>query len=1099
VILRELEGKLEEARQEGDEVVVPGWTAEDSRRGIRALSDLFGAAIYFDTQHKPTDSRRRNELALEFLSSPDRLVRIGSLMPLLTGYARPQPNTPRFAEVREALKKMVRGEDAHERASATFTCVVSGYFRHQAEDLLEEVMESGLEDEAPEVRFTAVLGALNNRRVRARYPQYARLLEDPTAAVRVAARMAQMFGATRRNDPASLAESLRGVISDPNPIARSFAMPFLAMFGRRDRYREELKGVVEQVDDPWVRLWADPVRAAANRDFVGIFTSMGRLLRSEKPSHRTLAALGLFLGRFVGFRAVPGDFELPAVAAYRDSKQPIVSLAAWSATSPQTTDEAVLAEMTKILRSGPEHKRLGILAASFFPLQEEIPDGFLAALRQTMDSPVYLERYLATQAVSRGMSFDQTLVFMRDELEQGDVESARMILGGVRSSLYRGGQDERAERVRKLTEIVLRKGDPELQAHYLQRFSHLLYHHGKGEDQPFDLVFQLAHPEALLRLFENGRISSHYVRQSFPALGERVRAALDREDPRAGTMMVKVVTAMFSSGRVHLRGLPDEAEMAAHQLLTDAVEATLADGGEKRRAGMKLLAGLFPADRSPTSAWHELPRPVLEAAADAVGEVKNEDEEIATAAAEILGSLYRQNTHQWDRDVDAEVRTKVEDAMASARSWVEKNGTPAQRIYLLFGLARHPEHRAPAALELQRRLVAGTVPEDLRVLALRGLGSAMTEPLPEFVDYCLHKAQDTGEDAQVRSSAVTALIRAAAHVRRDDDGGKTPAWFERAAKVAWKMGIDPTDQIRHQALQLYAHVAGREEAANRLKKLVLDETADEQSRIAAARQIRQVLPKTRIYKDLLDRYEDLSKSLVYQLATLAGQSRDAEGAEEFVIKALGDGGLEEHQRRSICYSLRLPESAKLRAALENLQKDPQLENGVQLVLRRWERDQRRVQRAAAPRRQQTAPPTVDYPARVKQLEKESEWKKADLADKNLTWFAPKGGGIAIADAHRQRVVSPSKLLGHENVRINGIAFGKEKVWLAASIGLVAWDREMRFWSLVPTGEGLGMPVKAVEMKDGTLCVTVRGEDGKETTWERTTEGDWKRMEAAAEK
>lgn len=1099
VILRRLEAKLEEARRKGDEVVVPGWRAEESRRGIGALADFFGAVIYFENDRSRVDTRERNDRALELLGSPDRLVRIGAAIPMLTGYARVQPGSPGFEDVRERLGELVRSEDPHQRAAATFSSLVPGHLRRRVPDFYRRVVEAGLEDEAAEVRFAAALGLLDNRRVRGQFPQFADLAEDPSAAVRVVVRTARMFEATRKRDGTALADSLEGLLEDPNPIARSITMPLMAtMLGGRDRYREEVETLLDGVDDPWTGLWAGPVRAAIDGDFAGVFNSVGGLLGSDKPSHRTLAALTLFVGRFVGVRprAMRGggdaDWQMPDLSHARASEQPLVSLAAWSATSPAEADEDLRAEMRRMLESGPEHRRLGVLIASFRPRREEPAEGFREILLRILSSPRYVERFLAAQAISRGLSFEDALALMRQQIRRGDAQNIRMLLDGARSSVYRGGQEERAERVRKLTELILTEGGPELQVHYLTRFSHLLYQHGREEEErPFDLVFELADPHALLRFMERGRFSSHYIRQSFPALLERLKTELQEGSEETKTVMLDVISELFASGRMHLRSLPEEAKDAANELLVDVIEATFGREDGDRRAGVKLLAGLFPPSRSPMAAWGELPQQVQDAAADAVELVESPDAEIAEYAAEVLGSLYRQSAHRRGREGIAD-RADLEAAMEKGREWVQQNGTPTQRVHLLVGLAQHHQHRDQAARGLQQRLLEGQVPDDLQVAVFDALRRAGQDLEAEFVDYCLELMQDADEDRNLRYRAGMVLTQAARQARRDND---EPDWFERAAELGWKLGTDPDDPARHQGLQLYAQVAGEEEAAKRLKQLVLDADADEQVRTTAAAQLPRFAGEVEIYPDVLKVYDELPPRLAYQLAVGAARSKDAEGAEALVIKALRDEDLEDHQRSSICFSLQLPETQDLRQALEELQGNERINRAVEHVMQRWDRAQRQARQAARTRRAQTKARVADYDAQVKQLDEEAKWKKPDSVDDNLTWYARKDGGVAVADSEKKRVISPGKLLGHQNVRVNDLAFGKDKVWLATNIGLVSWDREMRYWSLMATGGGLGVPVKAVELKAGRLRVTDQPEDGKKAKWERTAEGGWKRVEA----
>ena len=779
--LESLEAKLEKARQRGDEVDVPGWTAADSRRGISAFADFFGAVLYFEMEGRRPDRSESNARALDFLTSPDRLVRIGAVLPMLAGYARPRPGKPNYAEVKRHLAELLDSEDPHERAAATFTCLISGSMHRVNGELAGKAIESGMDDPVPVVRFATVLGALDNRRIRQKYPRYSNPADYPVAAVRLVARLGQMFEAQRRRDAEAIGDAIGAILQDPNPIARSFALPFVAMLGRRPRHREVVGKILDDVDDPWVNLWAEPIRAMEERDLLQLLTSMHKLLTSDKPSHRTLAATAMFVGSFAGMRRAGGEgIELPDLGAFRNSEQPIVSLAAWAMSAPRTTDDNVLAQVEQILKSGPEHQRLGILTGCL----GEAPRGLSDACRQRMNSPIYIERYLAVQAISRGMSFDQALALMREQLRKGDMQTTRMVLNGVRVALYRGTQEERTGRLEKLSDLIFAEGSVEIQSQFLNRFIHMFYRHGEENQRLLDMIWQKGDVRALLELVESGRMASHYLRKSFPSLAERVTREIEKGTERDRRAVVRLVTELFASGRMHWHALQGGRKEVLGQMLTDVVTITVLQEDGDRSLGLTFLAGIFGTDRSPTSPWEVIPPAIRESIPHVLKLVSSPDHETADKAGVLLGGLYR-NIERWNREAEPGEINALHNAMDEARRWVEENGTAEQQVNLLIGLTRHADDRHGASQELQERLVAGTVPGELRRRTLSAVAASGEVLRPAFANHCIDLFRNL-EDQEIRSHAVRVLTRGAMQLRGED--AERPAWFTRAAAVAWAIG-----------------------------------------------------------------------------------------------------------------------------------------------------------------------------------------------------------------------------------------------------------------------------------------------------------------------
>jgi ligand-binding sensor domain-containing protein len=113
-----------------------------------------------------------------------------------------------------------------------------------------------------------------------------------------------------------------------------------------------------------------------------------------------------------------------------------------------------------------------------------------------------------------------------------------------------------------------------------------------------------------------------------------------------------------------------------------------------------------------------------------------------------------------------------------------------------------------------------------------------------------------------------------------------------------------------------------------------------------------------------------------------------------------------------------------------------------------------------------------------------EWKKEDSVEGHLTWYGLKDG-VAVADAKRKVVSRFQGLDGREHVKINGIAFGTDYVWLATDDGLMAWNRQQAYWGrFAVAGTLLDVPVTEVSVAEGgKLRVTVVEEGAKPRRFE----------------
>jgi len=113
------------------------------------------------------------------------------------------------------------------------------------------------------------------------------------------------------------------------------------------------------------------------------------------------------------------------------------------------------------------------------------------------------------------------------------------------------------------------------------------------------------------------------------------------------------------------------------------------------------------------------------------------------------------------------------------------------------------------------------------------------------------------------------------------------------------------------------------------------------------------------------------------------------------------------------------------------------------------------------------------------------WQKKDRVQGSLTWYALKAG-LAVADGANHVLLHYPELLGHPQIVASGIAFGPRRAWAGTNRGLVAWDRERRYWSLFAVGGiHLDSPVEKLSVEAGRLFVTVRppGEAAEKFTYD----------------
>jgi len=251
--------KFDKAEQHGDEVRVPGWTAEDDDVLIDAAID-FAAAVYY----RESDGRRSTEqLLAEFerlLNLPDPDLHIGFLI-AFSNWGGPSDDEVERSKIIDLLRAKFDDTDACVRASALMG---AGIFSERMQTPLSDILELSANGSAPEVRFVSAVmlsaGMLPNQPQQAATRQ--KLLNDPHAGVRTAARFA-VWERDWRNiaeDKADLfcANAVDDLAAEPNPIAKAI-MTLTAMAYARDHLPVLLAHLdkIEPEADPWLKMIVD--------------------------------------------------------------------------------------------------------------------------------------------------------------------------------------------------------------------------------------------------------------------------------------------------------------------------------------------------------------------------------------------------------------------------------------------------------------------------------------------------------------------------------------------------------------------------------------------------------------------------------------------------------------------------------------------------------------------------------------------------------------------------------------------------------------------------------------------------------------------------
>ena len=1089
-----LEAKLEGAVQDGDEVHVPGWTDADDLTLADAIADFTAGFAY----HEMT---RRGEMADAFgpggiegaLRSADADVQVGAGVITAVFWqwgGQPRPETKAIAN---AVLDMTRSEDPCVRAAGVFCLLINSSVRGSVRpERVREIVLAALEDPAPAVRFGLVLGMADNGPMMERFPQYSGLAKDEAAAVRLLARFLPL---TEGEPGGPINELLADALAEPNPIARPVGLAFYSLLLMDLGWDVDALALVEAAEDPWLRLIMGAMTAYLQRDPEGAIASAVDLLASDKRSHQAVGTLALLMAsEFAApsFRQGSPDLALAQMAESDWLWSRMVGIMLSGRAGGPEGD----AQLATALRSARRTDRL----AALFGCVIAFPHVATARLRPELLAcwrrPSFAEQLVAAMVLCQALPWDEALGLMREEIarDPGSQSVLTLVMGLSESRWFHtGSQEEQVAGLTELVDVIVSAENAELEARIVRTMRSRLQYRTVDRMPPLERLVARGQLPTLHVLIED-RYLGWQLRSApvLPVVLERLCASLDGGDRAERYAAADVLADLLASGSGS-GTLESDRDLAA-DLAGRMLDACFADEGGDVASGLRLLSSLWGEQYHPFSYRNQASPAMLKAGVRALDYVN--DTKHGETAARVLGGMYRWSIDQADPGVS--------DAMEEARRKVMEGGSPTEQIAMLRNMVLGPggQGRGPAMAELERRVMEGAVPDGLLDDALDAMGRRGQMASERFVRFAAARYAAGKDDHVIQTGLQRVLTGASAQARRtaEDRNQPPPAWVDDVARIALKAMDDPARGDRNGALQLYAYAAGNG-ARGRLEQIVRDKDADLRLRGTAADMLRQVVaPDTTIYRQMLKQYDAMPSQLRYQLARAAAWSKDAPEAEAFVIRALKDTGIEQGQRGDICHTIRLPESPALRAAVEELMNDDRMHPYTRSLTRRWDREAGRDPDGATG----GAPPAPRpaggmslraYGAEIAKL-KDAAWKKQDTVQRHVTWYGLKPHGLAFSDANRRTVTHPAGVLGHEELVVKGVAFGPRKVWLATDKGLIAWDRELKFWTLVGTGVGvLDAPVEKVEMKDGRLRVTIHPEGQEASTWEcNPAEMDWRRAE-----
>ncbi|HUU68870.1 MAG TPA: hypothetical protein VM186_05065 [Planctomycetota bacterium] len=1009
-----LEKKLENAVQVGDEVKVPGWVEEDDDRELAEAAVDFAAALrYFGLREGLVG---KLDAVPGMLGSTDVDARTGACVPAVifthVGNEMPFEESEAIAEI---LQKALADRDPAVRGSGLLTVASLNTFGSQLWPAIrQKVMAAGVKDPAPEVRFATALAAGIDRRNDPDAAILGSLRSDANAAVRAAACFYWSSRRRKIDGDEQVEQSFTGALAgDANPILQALGVFMLRSTWRDDAARlGQLAASPAAANDSWLKLSADLLAAFCNADRfdpaadngtaatagagpsaldrAAVLDRLAGMLASGKPSHQALAAGVLLQGMHWFEEGASGraDFSKLAELAGSDCLWARLAGIVAGGACPGAASEA---QVLQALYSQDELERLAALEACSVQRRNDREGAarpanapaFRQALATALRSPRYAVRAAAAVAIVRTLPFDDAMAILQDDIRRDPRGAGAEAMLAAFGKLADDDHELNEQRRMMVLDALLESKNDELQSLVLKNTFWFA-------SQPLLLTMICeSEPEAFYELTANDNLSNQLKRYDFA-----IRAILDRYaalfEKRAAGDFAAVRGFASYIGNIEgvffrFGGNPEFTKGIVE--LVDKMASTCTGPGASDAAvgaGVDLLCAYFglQAFDDRRAILSKTPAGIRTAAARAMAYADHP--RIGAKIAVLLGDLYQ--APYWFQK-DAEVSAAMEDAR---RKIMTGNRADDQAVLLtgMIMLQGFPTpwlpktaedesadaYVADALVELQKRMIAGAVPERLRGLALWAIEFQSREISAEFEQYLMERLADPAEGIGFNSKALPVLARHGSphyevlgniladwpkgpdadtgfenaltfwtgrvqiELRKLRTQGKPmPDWARKAADVGLAAACDPMREgsARREALGLYAAAAGAEAAAQ-LEALAQDDRQDVAVRSAAVEFDLQVNPETKLLATLAEKYPTLPKYLREALGQHAARAPKAAGAEALFILYLKDRELGEQRRWRFFFTLSLPPTPTLMAALKELEHDPEIGDDVQKAIKRLE-------------------------------------------------------------------------------------------------------------------------------------------------------------------
>jgi len=1017
--LARLAPKIESARQQGDEILMPEWTDDDDRALAEAYVDLFAAIVSMKMISSQGNSGGIDEsvpLILPMLRGfdPDVLVGAAALKYVYNGVR--VLTDEQEEELVESLTRLMRHSDPLVRAAAVVLNATD--WRHLSLELIDEtryrrkelaglgpidqVLRKAAGDNAPEVRAAAAFACLRYGHLKFPGEIQQILRRDGIAAVRALAYLPLREYSEQRPSVSDLSPGLR----DANPIVRTVCLKrmierlhddprtrWALLVGREARFirrlddeRERLQAAMKAegvADDPWLTLAAEAFAARNTALWYGLFRceSQGgriraippeveqvhehagavfaRLFASGKRSHMMLACGVLRellpawpFGTFVAepdFDCIAKHMESPHLATR------LMCTAACFTLEPAVAEPRVL----KALGSDDRLERAAGLRACY-------------AIRRRPASPAVQEKLLALAGSRRppeaeiaasviGLAFPTGLglpigqSFRTERLR--DILRAAFPQSCTEWSGEPGKQNQAL-----LQEAVLKSRDAAAQIDFFRSMA--FYWLMQNEAMFLSFITQ-CEPAALceIAMFNYRRTQSDtqglkFTQAVIDAIVERAAGLVRKAD---GTPNLEVISALARFAVPLRYNDPIGLNAKYYEIVTPfletcfrpgATDAEIAAGGDLVKAIVGRCWTRPPSIYAsiPGVKWGELPEGVRRACARFLGYAGHPRH--GKCAVEALALCYRQLRNTEAAPLEPEMVAAIE----KARAAIADAGSHADQTHLLLALADRSRGAESGAwrIKLQERLIAGSVPPDLRENVYRAIAETTDQVTTDFQAFLLERIADPDEDVPLRNRMLDVLQRcpdlygrlfpiiadlaargesfdvrhAMETIQFNLDREPAADWADAAGALGFAVATcDSTKRCvsaaRKTAMGLYVKVVGRD-AAEDIEAMIRDEKLLPEIRAAAASQLIAASPDTKLLPALAKNYDALPVEVRMALGLAAAEAVKAEGAADFMARFFRDDALRGEQELTAALErLKVPLTPDLRAALNTLSGDPE--------------------------------------------------------------------------------------------------------------------------------------------------------------------------------